>query len=150
MFHRQTLFVLGAGASYEAGLPVGTELAKTIQKKMDIRLGEFNNTIGSGDKDLYFHIRRSHPQEADCDRAARRIRDGLGGAQSIDDFLDIHRDNEQVNRYGKAAIVKSILEAERKSKLYCRNEKNGLEEFNFDHIADTWYVKFVSRLVRGI
>jgi len=53
MFHRQTLFVLGAGGSYEAGLPVGTELAKTIQKKMDIRLGEFNNTIGSGDKDLY-------------------------------------------------------------------------------------------------
>jgi hypothetical protein len=37
MFTRRTLFVLGAGASFEADLPLGTGLAKAIRKKMDVR-----------------------------------------------------------------------------------------------------------------
>jgi hypothetical protein len=32
MFGRKTLFILGAGASKEAGLPIGTELAYKISE----------------------------------------------------------------------------------------------------------------------
>jgi hypothetical protein len=37
MFKRRTLFVVGAGASYEFGLPLGPALAATIAKKADIK-----------------------------------------------------------------------------------------------------------------
>jgi len=37
MFQKQTLFIVGAGASFEFGLPTGNTLAATMQKKMDIR-----------------------------------------------------------------------------------------------------------------
>ena len=39
MFKRKTLFVLGAGASAEVGLPVGVTLAKTIADLLDVRRG---------------------------------------------------------------------------------------------------------------
>ena len=35
MFTRRTLFILGAGSSYEAGLPTGVGLARIIREKMD-------------------------------------------------------------------------------------------------------------------
>jgi hypothetical protein len=37
MFVSDTVFVLGARASHEVGLPVGSQLAEIISKKMDIR-----------------------------------------------------------------------------------------------------------------
>jgi hypothetical protein len=45
-------------------------------------------------------------------KAAQRIREGIVLADSIDDFLDQNSHDRFINLYGKAAIVKSILEAE--------------------------------------
>jgi hypothetical protein len=56
MFNRQTLFILGAGSSYEAGLPVGKGLAKLIGAKMDIRFDFGTTHVGSGDLDLFNHV----------------------------------------------------------------------------------------------
>jgi hypothetical protein len=150
MFNRRTLFVCGAGTSFEAGLPLGVDLAKTIATKMDVRFssGGYQPT-GSGDFDLYDDIKQRLPnQQNEYQRAAWLIRDGLGFAQSIDDFLDQHRSNEHVNTYGKAAIVKSVLEAERASKLYF--DPNQRERFKGDELADKWFVKFMYMLGRGI
>jgi hypothetical protein len=36
MLKAETVFIIGAGASKEVGLPIGSELASTIQAKMDI------------------------------------------------------------------------------------------------------------------
>jgi hypothetical protein len=68
--------------------------------------------------------------------AALLIRDGIVFSQSIDDFLDQHRTNNFVNRYGKAAIAKSILEAEQNCKLYF-NPFKGQEMFDVSAIANT-------------
>jgi len=54
-----------------------------------------------------------------------------------------------VNLYGKAAIVKTILEAERNSKLFF-NRFEGQESFEVSPIADTWFIKFMYMLGRGI
>jgi hypothetical protein len=54
-----------------------------------------------------------------------------------------------VNLYGKAAIVKSVLEAERGSKLYTKDSM-GLRSFDPDRLADTWLVKFMHMLTRGV
>lgn len=150
MFKRQTLFVLGAGASAEANLPLGTGLAQVIGKKMDIRFERFNEQVGQGDMDLYMQVTQNMQRELkEFQNAAWLIRDGIGLAQSIDDFLDLHRSNPYVVRYGKAAIVKSVLEAERRSKLYFQNS-SGIEVFDTGAVVGTWFVKFVHMLGRGV
>ena len=94
MFKRKTLFVVGAGASAEVDFPVGAELARQIGKKMDIRFERGFEPIGDGDQNLYMHIVHSRRQEsAEFQKAAWRIRDGIAFAQSIDDFLDQHRND---------------------------------------------------------
>jgi hypothetical protein len=150
MFNRQTLFVLGAGASHEAGLPLGKDLARAIGGKMDIRFELGNKQIGTGDMDLYVQITNQMRNNVhEYQTASWLIRDGIGFTQSIDDFLDQHRFDHYVNLYGKVAIVKAILEAERQSKLYFGGT-SGRESFHPDQFADTWFVKFMYMLGRGI
>jgi hypothetical protein len=52
MFKRRTLFVLGAGASAEVDFPLGSQLAKAIGNKLDIRFeggtSGWNLTLGAG------------------------------------------------------------------------------------------------------
>src|SRR5262249_9458227 len=148
MFKRPTLFVLGAGASAEVGLPLGSELAAIISKKMDIRFDDFGmKHVGSGDAELFAQVLYRHRQEANAyQRAAWLIRDGISLARSIDDFLDLHCSNAYVNRYGKAVIARAILEAERQSKLYF---DAGLT-LNPNEVAHTWLVKFMHMLSPGI
>jgi hypothetical protein len=150
MFTRKTLFVLGAGTSFEVGLPLGSDLASIIGQKMDVRFERAGlNQAGSGDFELYDFIKQSlRPKGNDYQRAAWVIRDGIGFAQSIDDFLDQHRANDHVNLYGKAAIVKAVLEAERSSKLYFDINKGGA--FRPSQFSETWFVKFMHTLGRGI
>ena len=40
MFNSKTTIVVGAGASAELGMPVGSELKKTIATKLDIRFSD--------------------------------------------------------------------------------------------------------------
>ena len=49
MFNRQTLFIVGAGASAEVGMPVGGQLATSIAEKLDIRF-DGSEPIGVGDR----------------------------------------------------------------------------------------------------
>jgi hypothetical protein len=150
MFKRQTLFVLGAGSSFEVDIPLGTGLAKTISATMDIRFGKGMEPIGSGDIDLFSYVTyKRHQERTEFQEAAWLIRDGIGLSQSIDDFLDMHRSNPYVVECGKAAIVKSVLEAEGKSRLYFGGSSE-TETFIPYNIADTWFVKFMRMLGRDI
>jgi hypothetical protein len=150
MFNRQTLFVVGSGASAEVGMPIGTQLASKIGKKLDIRFELGGEHIGSGDLELFQHIRSAFRDNArEYQHVGWLIRDGIALSQSIDDFLDLHRANSKMNLYGKAAIVKSILETERSSKLYF-DSTGGVERFDASRVADTWLVKFMHMLGRGI
>jgi hypothetical protein len=150
MFKRKTLFVVGAGASAEANLPVGSKLADTISNKLDVRLTDEMNNIGQGDMGLYYHFRQTYPQHInEYQVAGWSIRDGIRLSHSIDDFLDLHSKNEQLIRIGKAAIVKSILEAERGSLLYYERNK-GEHTFDLSQLQGTWFVKFMQMLGRGM
>ena len=104
------MFVVGAGASKEFGLPVGAELAMKISEKLNVLFDDFGTKIFSGDRDLFYNVTRTHSQEMSLyQKAAWLIRDGIILAHSIDDFLDVHQHNERVVNYGKAAIAKCIL-----------------------------------------
>ncbi len=150
MFSKQTVFVVGAGASVEFGLPVGKTLATTIQGKMDIRFQFPDKPLGGGDFELFTQLTHRRRNEAQSfEQAALLIRNGIGLALSIDDFLDLHRANKYVNEYGKAAIVKSILEAEHASSLFFAGPAER-DLFNPEKCKDTWIMKFFSMLSRGV
>jgi hypothetical protein len=148
MFKRRTLFVLGAGASKEVGLPVGIELAKIISEKLDIRFERGDQSVGNGDLALFNQVQRAFPSDMGSYlRAAHLIRDGILLSPSIDSFLDLHQDKQTVVRCGKAAIAKSILEAERNSSLYFERTEES-STIDFSGIADTWLVRFMRMLAQ--
>lgn len=150
MFKKRTLFVVGAGASAEYGLPVGTGLAATISKKLDVKYDRFGREPTTGDIELWQQIQYAHQQEVtEYQNAAWLIRDGVLLSNSIDDFLDVHAENLRAVKIGKAAIVRSILEAERSSKLFF-DKSNIYNKFNFSKIEGTWLIKLMRVLGRGV
>lgn len=148
----KTVFVIGAGASQEAKLPTGVELKKKIIKLLDIRFDTFNQK--SGDylitEALKIHA-KSDGGRGDINpyiHEAWHICDALPQAISIDNFIDSQRENEKIALCGKLAIVRSILEAEKKSLLYF--EKFSKEPgIKFSSIEGTWYTQFFQLLTEN-
>ncbi len=154
MLKESTVFVVGAGASSEFNLPIGTDLAIEISAKLDVRFDDWGTKLTSGDGALFENVRRASPQHAnEYQQAAWVIRDGIVLANSIDDFLAVHQTDEKVVRYGKSAIVKCILEAEMKSRLFFDRNKStstGRETIDFRGTSDTWLVKLMRLLGKGL
>jgi hypothetical protein len=156
MLKQKTTFVVGAGASAEFGLPVGSELAIAISDKLNVLFDEFGREVVHGDRQLFYNVIHERNQElSQYQKAAWVIRDGIILAHSIDDFLDVHQHDQRVVNYGKAAIAKCILEAEAKSKLridvneHAFSQAIGEPTIKFRANADTWLVGLMRLLVRG-
>lgn len=151
---KKTVFVLGAGASKEVGLPVGTELKEKIAKSLDIRFKDSRTQI-SGDFEITGAFRSlvkiGTPPHGDINsylEVARKIRDGLPLAISIDNFIDVHSGNELLERCSKLAIVSNILTAENSSKLQF-DQYRGDTTVKFSNIEDTWYTTFFQLLTEN-
>ncbi|HEU4550857.1 MAG TPA: hypothetical protein VFS01_14250, partial [Rhizomicrobium sp.] len=140
MINGKTVFIVGAGASEEAGLPIGSKLAQSIAGLLDIKfrhgyeqfsgsyqisaaLRAFVNSAGSDDINPYLH-------------AGRAIRDAAPLALSIDNFIDAHRGDKGIELCGKLAISQAILRAEQGSKLHFDQNKG--QRLDTPHLADTW------------
>lgn len=154
MFRAKTVFILGAGASHEVGLPVGEGLKKTIADKINIKFKIGNEQI-SGDSQITNALRelahQSGGRNGDINpylHAAWQLRDALPHADSIDHALFFRSDDELANVCGKLGIVKSILEAERNSKIYY--PQNGQQELKFGNVADTWFARFIPLLTADV
>jgi len=131
MFKRRTLFIVGAGAGFEVGMPTGFELAKRIVKLVDFKGADQGPSPNNGDGDMIF-LGQFHRRFGTVDayrRAGWAIRDGVRLTHSIDDFLDMHNGNEMMQRMGKATIAQTILAAETDSALFF-NPYSTQETFN--------------------
>lgn len=150
MFKSKTVFVVGAGASCEVNLPVGAELAKIIRKRANIEweLGQF--VPNGADIALFNRIMAKFRDEVnEYMRAGQVIRDGILLANSIDDFLDRHNTNERVVRFGKLAIVGSILSGELTSHIFTSKHKPRDARFILNN-EKSWYVRFLRLLGTGV
>jgi hypothetical protein len=153
VFEKKTFVVVGAGASNEARLPTGNELKTHIAQLLDIRF-DFNRLIG-GDHLLSeaFRIAASNEQPSSRDinpylHESWRIRDAIPQAISIDNFLDVHQGNARLERCGKLAIVRSILESERRSLLFV--DPRGRDRHpNYSALEGTWYSSFFQLLTEN-
>ncbi|MEK9281002.1 hypothetical protein MTR72_15295 [Bradyrhizobium sp. ISRA442] len=149
MFNRKTLFVIGAGAGYDIGVPAGRQLAEDIANRTGVVLDHGRLGRNTYDEDLALSFfERGDPNANAYFNAFRLIHDGVLLANSIDDFLNIHEASPEVVTVGKAAIVRTILNAERGCKLYV-DPSNIYNKLNVGPIRDSWFVKFMQVLGPG-
>ena len=139
------VFVIGAGASTEVGLPGGNEFKDKISELLEMPpLIQNHHKKDSGlIFDAFHHYVGNTTAETDVwdryKKACSQIRNGLPLAASIDALLGSMRDKKDVVLCGKLAIAKSILDAERQSRLHSSNDQNVDVE---RRVQETWFVKF--------
>jgi hypothetical protein len=144
---KKLVLIVGAGASKEVGLPIGSELKATIAKYLDIRYQHGFEKI-SGDDVINSAFREyakvNNPERPDINpylEAGWRVRDAMPLAISIDNFIDSHRNEEKIAVCGKLAIARAILAAEAGSKLHI-NKGNIYNKLKFSSLEATWFVSF--------
>ena len=148
MLRSKTLFIVGAGASKEASLPTGVELKSQIASLLDI-------TQTSGDQEIAAALRyqarlNSNPQNTGpYFLAARQVRDAMPQGISIDNFIEAHSGNKNIEICAKLAIARAILVAETKSPLFI-DIKKGQEKPRFNAIENTWYNKIFQMLTENL
>jgi hypothetical protein len=142
-----TVFIIGAGASAEIGMPTGYELKMKICDILSLRRKRSINKISTTD---LFHLAFQDLTKRDMDEkgkyieAARIISEGLMTEISIDNFIDKHRDNPYIVKTGKLAIVSAIFESERSSRIYNRDQR-----FNITNILETWYIPCYQKITEN-
>ncbi len=152
MKSKKLTLIVGAGASKEFGLPVGSELKQKISSLLDIRFDY--NQQKSGDYQIRNAL-ESAVRQPDGRRdinphlhAAWRIRDAMPQAISIDNFIDNHQGDEKIELCGKLAIVKSILDAEKSSKIYV-DPSNNRSGINYASTEACWLNPFTRLLTEN-
>lgn len=143
MSNNKTVFVLGAGASYEFGLPIGEQLKGHISKLLDFdRNGLQGDDYISRAINIASQVDKTLDRDL-CIQAARGIKRALPLALSIDNFIHSHRHDKYVEICGKLGITRAILHAESQSKLFSKDNRNGID---FSENSKTWLVKLMQLL----
>ncbi|GGE21873.1 hypothetical protein GCM10011529_30620 [Polymorphobacter glacialis] len=154
MFNSKTVLVLGAGASYEVGLPVGEQLLKAICSLLDVKF-ERSSQQTHGDRMIIDALKQILNEGRDVTRLNEHIRKGLQiissavQAISIDNIIDALED-EQVELVGKLAIARSIHSAERASKHFAVTENDPNAAPPLGMFFDTWYDSFTKILTENV
>ena len=137
------VLVVGAGASKEVNLPIGSELRTRIASALDIRFDAYGTRHISGDgviEDAFRELIRDseHRNINHFLASSWRIRDAMPQAMSIDNFIDSHRSDDRITICGKLAIARCILAAEAESYLFVdRNDR--YPKINFARVGSTWF-----------
>ncbi|MBL8638905.1 MAG: hypothetical protein JNK24_00980 [Alphaproteobacteria bacterium] len=148
----RTVFIVGAGASVEAGLPTNEELKLKIAELLDIRFKEFGSTQISGSHDIVASMREKVKMEGKTDitqyvHSALQIRDALPRlAISIDNFLHSHHEDKEIELCGKLGIVTSILDAERESIFRLDSASRSPDRYDLNMAKPNWYEYFFRML----
>ncbi|WP_413711828.1 hypothetical protein [Rhizobium sp. Rhizsp82] len=152
MFNNKTVFIVGAGASFEIGLPVGTDLTGIIAQKLDIK----NNGSWDvhGDKSLLRAVAAMAQATGSYGQAMNRFSDAaqeisraMPQAISIDNFLHTHADDADIVALGKMGIAASILEAEQASRIY--RQEHGVYSIDFGAVK-SWHNTFCKMLTENV
>lgn len=148
---KETVLIVGAGASAEYGLPTGVKLKSEISDLLNLR---FHEGFRKGDANskicraIEIAINEADPNASNINPyldAAELIRGGMPLVPSIDHFIDIHKGNEKVELCGKLAIVQAVLQAEKNSSLYI-DRTNNQNKLNFRDLENTWLGLFFKLL----
>jgi len=150
MFHKKTVFIVGAGASVEANLPAGEGLAERISGLLSI---PDDWAALDGERKVFASALKAYCEEcndlADHLKSCQRIARGLQTANSIDEFVDTFRNDQRIANIAKAAIAHTILKAERDS-LFCERHSALTISNPLPPLKDKWYPSFGKLIVTQI
>lgn len=150
MLTKSTVLVLGAGSSAEFGLPAGDKLARDIESRTNFSF-RYGGEMISGDQELYETLRTRYPEQNHVFRAGRTISKGLPFSRSIDDFLYNHGNDNCIVHVGKAAIVQSILAAEKGCGLIGLLEHDEEDRRRtLQSLSESWLHKLFAFLVTDV
>lgn len=139
MFKGNTVVIIGAGASAEANLPIGSKLKDDISRLTEVKF-EFGDLV-QGNKEFVRELKRCDRFSNDVGRllsACKKVSAGVGFVSSVDNFLEIHADDEDVQVCAKCAITYLISKGERASKLAI-DRSNVYNRLSSSALANTWY-----------
>lgn len=153
---KSLLLVLGAGASFEVGLPLGSGLKQKIADALSFKLDSFGaRDQASGDGRIWSALTAlanfpaSGVDEINAFlRCARHVCDAMPLAISIDNFIDSHKDDQRIAVCGKLAIARCILEAEAESFLKIDRTRPD-NKLDFRAVDQTWLTPFFRLLTEN-
>ena len=140
----KSVIIVGAGASSEAGLPVGSGLKSEISQILKHRRSPGQSSTEASDEKIGYALSILSSQGNDIKllkQACEHICDAMPQVISIDNFIDTHKGDKHIEKCGKLAIVRSILKAEKDSKLYV-NSNNIYNKMNYAELESTWFNAF--------
>lgn len=152
---QKTVLILGAGASYQFGLPLGIDLKSTIADDLRIMFDEFGRGLKSGCPHIVEALRilTRNPDtgergDINPHRAvAVRISQAMRPSGSIDEYVERHRNDPKYAECAKLAIAKAILEGERNSTLH----SDYFDEDDFvGENAETWLSMMLRDLTKRL
>ena len=152
-----SVFIIGAGASIDAGFPSGDELRAHISDSLDFKFdnSSSNPRIIKGSYEIYkamrLHIQRSEvkPNINDFVSTARHVAHAVRIATSIDHLIETHADNERLALISKLAIAMAIKKCEASSKIIV-DPGNAYNKMDFEFIdSSTWYRELFNILFLG-
>ncbi|WP_333900053.1 hypothetical protein [Agrobacterium pusense] len=150
MFRDNTVFIIGAGASREFGLPVGEALMKQIQTNSRFRF-DFG-TMKEGIEPIFRCVVNRYAQDNDAINARflamAEIHRAIDHAGSIDEFINRHNGDEIIAEVGKLQIAYAISKAERHSKLAKITPQS--DRSSEPDLSDTWIKPFTRMLFDGV
>jgi hypothetical protein len=147
----KTVFIVGAGASNEVGIPFGREFLEIISQKLNFKWKGPSLDPDLGDSDILDAIQQhahDRPSLNGYLEAAQRIREGILFSRSIDAFVDVHRDDHRIQKLGKLAIAKTILEQEQRCHMYIAPSESSFQDVA--RLNDSWFVHLARGLNEGV
>ncbi len=144
------VLVVGAGASHEVNLPLGSELTRQIARVADTVNGGVNAGTGPAFQEALQYLASTNGMVSTDElnmlrRTCRHIRDAMPQAPSIDNFINTHRDKPRIAPCAKLAIARAILLAEEQSALMV-DRNRGDKQVDFNSVSRTWFDALFQRI----
>jgi hypothetical protein len=142
---RKTVFIVGAGASTDFGLPVGSGLADWIRVRLT---GELSGLGG-----ILIDAAMMSGKAGNFRAAAEDLAGGLLAARSIDRLIHSRRDRELFGHVGKVSIAAAISEHEQLSPLGSRighEDDWAARQAGLESARGSWLARLFSLLQEGV
>lgn len=152
MYEDDTVFVVGAGASAEFGLPVGWKLLEKIRDNSYFQF-DGGQSPSKGNRRIYETVHGKYMRDPkNLTKAFMTFGDinrGVETAGSIDEYINRYSDDPLIAELGKIQIAHAILEAEGKSNLIPSGGKES-DGINWANAQNTWISNFARVLFDGV
>lgn len=143
MIRSRTLVVVGAGASNDLGLPIGSALQSQISDLLQSPNDETKLSLSYAMENYFKDPERGHLAFNRLKNLSKQLRT----AASLDNFLDQHRDEPDVISAAKACIVYKLAEAEQNSAIADEVQSSAIVQKSID--KDYFALPLLNILSRG-